>query len=1381
MCLRLMAAFDDNETTAENCPMREYKRICKHAGCNEEFAVAASSLDEDRTIGLSEPEYCPKHRVLQARSYSRIACHHYDVRYTKEGERRVREVETEKNELNQGSGELEGKVFDPWTSYGPGGVGRFTRPLRAFLPNTEFSPQQKVFPIAEQQDALMAALEKHQVVVLVGQTGSGKSTYIPWYLLTGGVPGALSKWARRGPICVTQPRIQATQQIPRFIANALNGTSVGIGSQVGFSHSKSESFDRRARLIFKTDGKLLNDIVSGAIGSYSIVMIDEAHERSVNIELILGLLRDQLYLYPHLRVIIASATIDYESFQGYFGGPEAVPLVKSEGRSFGITMHWWGSEREDWWRAVNDGVQPTREQLPQAIAELVTHICKKLDDMPAALRQQEDGHILVFLPGSREIDQTVAMINSRELKNVVAMPLYAQRPLDEQEAALNPQPGKHPKAYGKRRVVVSTNVAETSLTVEGVKYVIDSGYIKNSYWNPHARVNELRTLRHSQAGCKQRFGRAGRVSPGHAYALYGEEQFAAFPEDTAPEIARASLEDVVLTAKAAGVRTRRDKSGATMDLDMQWIPMPADRVREREDFEKERRRAFSALRQRGAIDSDGDLTMFGLELRGMPATLDVARIFTEAERFGMGFEAATLLPFLALDGGVSDLLLWDQDWNSYHKWWVRLHQLDLVHGCHDDLDLYMRVWLHWSLASKMERAELVTRYGFDTKVFERDIEAERRRIIEMAMDWRKAESRLISLDKLDAFRALIAFCLQKELYAPLPPSGGANNSELGTDDDLGWDAVGQYDADYPEYSETLTVETESLNGGAGMANVLRRYKTEATSHDDGDLLELAPISMLARHDGQLVVVCRRLANYLRPSQAAVLGMNAIVFNSEWLGPALSASCVVRGKLYQRLTASRASSTRQTWMQMLIRWLAPRESTHTATVVEVMSNCVKVAVQLVPPAGLVQEDVQPFAEWTVTGWLGANSEGDLTWQEGASLSVVVTGYRDAPGSTLCELKLRYGHAQGGGAAEQGDFDAFVSCFSNHETLEVVMHEVLDDPLGRHPMFLVREPTSGLAIPMSDVDFCNSHQVHGYFGRRFKVGTSFRVSLLGIDKGARTVTLSRVAQLFAEYAGISFEQRQVVDVGIVSVDETGVYLSVGGSGYVGFVRKALVPAHLNLAPGGRVRASFRRRDSSIKIDQVRRCLEEEGQLPKDLDLGVELDLRLPIEYDKFRAEQNAGARIYVQVVKMLDSGGLLVRPIGYGVLTATVDGTELGVTEEGKLRQARDLLAEGRLSVMVTRLQDNKATVRCSVWRLAPLPADLQRGGRERAVVLSGRRDFRDATRWLFVCLLRGKYRAEVRVDNGGGATVPKVGDEIDVRITTVARSTNFVEADLESPE
>ncbi|MEZ4667561.1 MAG: hypothetical protein R3E39_06545 [Anaerolineae bacterium] len=207
--------------------IREYRRKCKQAGCNIEFTVAAASIEQDRMIGYSEPEYCPKHRALHAKSYSRIAVHHIDVEETPEGHELIQHGEINK---------LAGVV----PNYGPGGIGQFERDVRPFVESFSENPVEGFKPPIHEKDAeLLEALEHNQVVVLVGPTGSGKSTYIPYMLLR-------SKWSQRGPIVVTQPRIQATIQIPQFVAR-INNTSCGPGAEIGYTHSKADEYDRRTK------------------------------------------------------------------------------------------------------------------------------------------------------------------------------------------------------------------------------------------------------------------------------------------------------------------------------------------------------------------------------------------------------------------------------------------------------------------------------------------------------------------------------------------------------------------------------------------------------------------------------------------------------------------------------------------------------------------------------------------------------------------------------------------------------------------------------------------------------------------------------------------------------------------------------------------------------------------------------------------------------------------------------------------------------------------------------------------------------------------------------------------------------------------------------
>jgi HrpA-like RNA helicase len=1340
-----------------------------------EFVVAAPSMDSDRALGLSDPEYCPKHRLLQVRSYSRVACHHIELEMTGEGEDLVRAVETAKGIGALRSQDLLKAEFDPWDSpangFGPGGIGRFQRPVRAFVENQEFSPvkTRKDFKIAEKSEEILAALEDHQVIVLVGRTGSGKSTYIPWLLLTGGEPGKLSKWAKAGPICVTQPRIQATRQVPGFIANSLNGTSLGVGAQVGFSHSGSDEYDRRTRLIFKTDGKLINDIVSGAVANYSIIMIDEAHERSVNIDLILGLLKDQMYLYPHLRLIIASATIDHETFIGFYGGsePERVPLVKSEGIQYPVQKHWWGDPKDIWWKEINKGQVPNRQQLPRSIGQLVMRLCSWLDELTGEERTAEDGHILVFLPGSREIDQTVSLINALHLPNVIALPLYRQKSIDEQQAAFNPTKDKHPHVVGKRRVVVSTNVAETSLTIEGVKHVIEPGYIKESYWNPSGQILELRTVRHSKAGCRQRWGRAGRICPGHAYLFYSESDFADFPDDSSPEIARASLEQVVLTAKAAGVRSQT----STGRLEFEWIPLKreADRAR----FDEELARAHTSLMAQGAIDGDGDLTRAGLEMRGMPADLHVARICMEAERHGMGIEAATLLPFLRLNFGLPSLLSWNHSWDSYQKYSIRQHQLDLVWGCADDLDLYVKLWLLWDEKAGPQREDWAEAVGLDVGNFEKHICEERRKLLESIKDWRKSEDRPPSLSRLDALRALIAHCVPTEIYVPTEEQRrGASDkvrSRFAAPDLLAWQAFWGEGGLYQEYDEDISYDESYTAQRGSRCGIYTRLNPTSKQPNDADQLEIVPTSMcFGRDDLEMIVACQRRANFNHPVRTKVVGMNNILFCRAWL-PAIQGSLAERCFLYAQL--SRLRETREhekNAMRLLLPELAPRDVAVKATVEEVLgSGGLSVSISLRLP---VHARVRHTSgECTVKGQVrGATLGGEI--RAGQQLQLRIEDYDiDAKGTPCLLLANR--------KVLDKAFSDFSRRFRAGQSVSVEMLRVLDDPLGRSPMFLVRESTTGLEIPMADTDFCGDTVPRAYFGSRFAAGDSFYVRIDDIDTANKQVRVSRGRQLLQEYlsmlAGMDF---RVSEVEIRRVDPLGVYVGTRDerTGFVGFVRHALWPGELPKEPGATCEARIRRFERQFTLEELKDLAQKEVPLPRELDLGIDFDLLLPLAYNRFAESAHVGYLLRgVKVDKALENGGLLVslNPELKGIIW----DMELGLDAEGKLRRARSYAPDDELVAIIIKMNNQAKTVRLSLSRVAVPPASLKDSVID-VTVLHTRGDFRDRDALELTCSFERNFIAKVKAPRSVEDHVAP-GCVIRVHVRRIDNRTNLVEGEL----
>jgi HrpA-like RNA helicase/rRNA processing protein Krr1/Pno1 len=510
---------------------------------------------------------------------------------------------------------------------------------------------------------------KHQVAVVVGPTGSGKSTALPYRLLNppDGMPPDL--FTRHGQILITQPRIQATRNVAAYVAKDLCGSSIGSGFDVGFRYKDHPYSDWRNRLVYVTDGTLINWIVSGQIANLSVIMIDEAHERSLNIDLILGLLKKLLPRYPNLKLIVASATIDSGLFVNYFG-LETAKLIEFQGvRKYKVDTFF-----------ADESSSLPYETLPKLLKSIPEDVAGKvvwlLEGIAAG--SKPPGDILAFLQGEKPIQQAVAAITravkkNEKLTNIDVRPLYTTLPQDDQNRALLK------KADPSRgRVVVTTNVAETSLTVEGIAYVVDSGLINEAQWNPISQTKQVVTVLHSKAGCTQRWGRAGRVTDGEAYCLYTENQFTTlFPEYTKPQIQRSDLEPVVLAAKAAGIDDLKS---------FDWIQGPP-----LEELE----RAPRALQQIGALDQSGDLTEHGLELQSFGEEPALAHLMATADRFCCAIEMATLIAMMK-HVGLRHLLHTDNRWDATTRRAVdRIHQA-MKKGCQDDVEFCLKLYAAWS-------------------------------------------------------------------------------------------------------------------------------------------------------------------------------------------------------------------------------------------------------------------------------------------------------------------------------------------------------------------------------------------------------------------------------------------------------------------------------------------------------------------------------------------------------------------------------------------------------------------------------------------------------------------------------------------------------------
>jgi RNA helicase HrpA len=429
---------------------------------------------------------------------------------------------------------------------------------------------QKDLPIGIKEKEIIAALECNQVVVVVGETGSGKTTGIPEMVYRAG-------FARNGKIGVTEPRKIAAISVARFVDSQIRRSGV-VGYQVRFDKEVGQN----TRIKFMTDGILLREFQRDPdLRQYAVIMIDEAHERSVNIDFTLGLLKDLLKRRTDLKVIVASATIDQEKFSQYFGG---APIINVSCRMYPVEIRW--SSANIFGR------------------DMIGAIVRKVEEIH---RSNNPGDILVFMSGEEDIRQAAKEIGERSLSNLVTIPLYGALSYEEQERALGQFPGV-------RKVVIATNIAETSLTIDGIVHVVDSGLIKQSNFHPERGIRSLDVVPHSQAGCNQRAGRAGRTQAGICHRMYTEQDFDARLKFTEPEIRRSSLASVVLSMEDIGID----------DIEsFDFIDAP-----DRQAFHE----AYETLIALGAISKGKKgLTEIGRAMAELPLEPSIARMLLEAD------------------------------------------------------------------------------------------------------------------------------------------------------------------------------------------------------------------------------------------------------------------------------------------------------------------------------------------------------------------------------------------------------------------------------------------------------------------------------------------------------------------------------------------------------------------------------------------------------------------------------------------------------------------------------------------------------------------------------------------------------------------------------
>lgn len=457
----------------------------------------------------------------------------------------------------------------------------------------------KSLPVYPYREGFLQAIKDHQVLIVTAETGSGKTTQLPQYMWEAG-------WCENGKMVgCTQPRRVAAMSVAARVADE-SGTK--LGNEVGYSIRFEDCSSDKTVLKYMTDGMLLREFLSEPdLQAYSCIMVDEAHERTLHTDILFGLVKDIARFRPDLKLLISSATLDAEKFSNFF---DEAPIFKIPGRRYPVDIMYTKAPEADYIDAV-------------VVTTLQIHLTQPLGD------------ILVFLTGQEEIEACEQALGERTRKlgskcaELVVLPIYANLPSDMQAKIFEPTPP------GSRKVVLGTNIAETSLTIDGIIYVIDPGFCKQKSYNPRSGMEQLIVTPCSQANCNQRSGRAGRVAAGKCFRLFTAWAFQnELEENTIPEIQRTNLGNVVLLLKSLGIND-------LIHFDF-MDPPPAETLV----------RALEQLYALGSLNDKGELTKLGRRMAEFPVDPMLSKMLIASEEYGVVDEIISITAMLSIGGAL---------------------------------------------------------------------------------------------------------------------------------------------------------------------------------------------------------------------------------------------------------------------------------------------------------------------------------------------------------------------------------------------------------------------------------------------------------------------------------------------------------------------------------------------------------------------------------------------------------------------------------------------------------------------------------------------------------------------------------------------------------